>query len=82
MDAHVALEFAVRHSRVHGVEQRMDRLVRARAEQRRAENAPGRLVDVDLEEAIGFALLYGARDPRHRPLADQRLDASIFYFFL
>ncbi len=56
----------------------MDRLVGAGAEQRGAQDALRALLDVDLEEAVGLALLHRARDPGHRPLADQRLRCPLF----
>src|SRR5918999_4968513 len=60
----------------------MDRLVGAGAEERGAQDALRSLLDVDLEEAAGFALFRRARDPGHAPLADQSLDAFVPYFLL
>src|SRR5262245_50511934 len=77
MDAHVALELGDRRARVDRVDERLHRLVAAAAEERRAEDAVAAFLDVDLEEALGLALLDGARDARHGPLADPR-----FQFFL
>src|SRR4051812_47712240 len=57
VNAHMALEFAVRHARVHGIEERVHSLVGPGPKQRGAENAAGLLLDVDLEKAIGLSLL-------------------------
>ena len=57
VDAHVPPELADRHARVHRVDEGVDRLVAAGAEERRAEDALAALLDVDLEEALGLAPL-------------------------
>ena len=41
------------------------------------EDALAALLDVDLQEALGLALLDRPRNARHRALADQRLDARL-----
>src|SRR5262249_36204010 len=72
MDVHGALQGRVGSIRVHGIEDRMDRLVAARAEDRGAEDAPGVGVDQHLHEAESLALLDRAAYPRHRPTPDQQ----------
>jgi hypothetical protein len=56
---------------VHDVENAVDRLVAAGAEDGRAEDALRVGVDDDLHETAGLALLDGAADARHRPCGDQ-----------
>ena len=67
----------VRHLGRHDVEDRVHHLVAADAEDRRAQDLLGLGVDDDLHEALGLALLHRAADPRHRPLAHQRLAARL-----
>ena len=47
------------------------------AEDRRAEDLAGLGVGHDLDEALRLALLDGAADARHRPLADQDAAAGL-----
>src|SRR4051794_23804294 len=70
MDAHAALKLGDRRARIDGVDERLHCLVAARAEERRAEDAPALLFDVNLEKALRLALFDRPRDARHRPLAD------------
>src|SRR5262249_59677030 len=81
MDAHVALELADRRARIDGFDERMHGLVAAGAEERRAEDAPARLLDVNLEEAPRLAFLDRARDARHGTLPDHGLYALVPDFF-
>src|SRR5687767_8354002 len=67
MDVHGALDYVVGRLGIHYVEDRMDDLVTADAEQGGAQNSPVVGVDQDLHEAFGLALLDGAADARHRP---------------
>src|SRR5215475_11505142 len=57
----------------------MDGLVSPHAKQSGAQDALRALFYVDLEEAVGLALLHRARDSRHRPLPDQRLEPVFSY---
>src|SRR5262245_25806552 len=86
MDAHVALELAHGRAGVDGVDERLHYFAAARAAERAAAEPPGlavgRLLDVDLEEALGLAFLDRARHAGHRPLSDPRLDALLLDFFL
>src|SRR5688572_2090657 len=60
VDAHAALELGVGELRIDRVDEGMHRLVGAGAEEARPEDPAARLLDVDLEEAVGLALLDGA----------------------
>src|SRR3954453_9726252 len=76
MDAHAALKLGDRRARIDGIDERLHRLVAARAEERRAEDAPALLLDVNLEKALRLALFDRPRDARHWPLADARPQAG------
>ena len=72
-----ALQHGVRRLRVHHVEDRSGSTSSPLdAENRRAEDLLRVRVDDDLHEAVRLALLDGAADARHRPLADQRRPAD------
>src|SRR3954468_15194103 len=77
MDAHAALKLGDRRARIDGVDERLHHLVAARAEERRAEDAPALLLDVNLEEALRLALLERPRYALHRPLADASAQAGL-----
>src|SRR5882757_4103373 len=76
MDVHGALQDGVGRLGVHGVEHAMDGFVTARAQERRPQNLLRLRVDEHLHEAVGLALLEGARDILHGNLADQRATAA------
>src|SRR3954464_3343433 len=76
MDAHAALKLPDRRARIDGVDERLHRLVAAGAQERRAEDAPALLLDVNLEKALRLALFDRPRDARHWPLADARPQAG------
>ncbi len=77
MDVHRPLQDRVGRLGVHHVEDRVDCLVAAGTEYRRAEDLLGIAVDQDPHEALGLALFDGARDPRHRALSDQHPPARL-----
>src|SRR6185503_10677292 len=56
MDVHGALEDGVGRLGIHGVEQAVDHLIAAGAEERGAEDLPGFGIDQHLHEPLGLAL--------------------------
>src|SRR5262245_31574229 len=74
MDAHVALELADRRARIHGVDERLHRLVAAGAEKRRAEDALAPFLKIHVEEGseriLGAALLGTGCDEAVQSLVD------------
>ena len=71
MDRHRALQHGVGHARIHHVEDAVDRLVAAGAEDGRAEDLARLGIDDDLHEPLRLAFLDRAADAGHRTLADR-----------
>src|SRR6516162_3965265 len=71
MNVHRALDDRVRGFGIHQIEDRVDRLVASRTEQRGAEDLFAVAIDENAHKALRLALFDGAGNARHRPLAGQ-----------
>src|SRR5687767_5970930 len=77
MNVHRAADDRPGRLRVHHVEDRVNDLVAAGAEDRGAQDGAVLGIDRDLHESLRLALLDRACDARHRPLADERLAPAL-----
>src|SRR6516165_7435937 len=71
MNVHRALDDRVRGFGIHQIEDRVDRLVASRTEQRGAEDLFAVAIDENPHKALRLTLFDGAGNARHRPLAGQ-----------
>src|SRR6516165_1632165 len=77
MNVHRALDDRVRGFGIHQIEDRVDRLVASRTEQRGAEDLFAVAIDENAHKALRLALFDGTGNARHRPLAGQHAPPAV-----